>query len=163
MQKSLDLDGIHLRVLRELVEVLTEPLANIYQQSWLTGEAPADWRSANVVHINKKGWKEDLGNYRLFRLALVPGKVMEQIILSAIMWQVQDNQGTRPSQYGFVKGRFCLTNLISLYDKVTSSVGEGKAVDVSTQTFVRPLTPFPTTFSCRNQLLRAWTGPMFAG
>ncbi|GAB0209228.1 hypothetical protein GRJ2_003388500 [Grus japonensis] len=55
---------------------------------------------------------------------------MEQIILSAIMWHVQDNQVIRPSQHGFVKGRSCLTNLISFYDKVTLLVDEGKAVDV---------------------------------
>ncbi|KAK4828904.1 hypothetical protein QYF61_001462, partial [Mycteria americana] len=63
-------------------------------------------------------------------LTLVLGKVMEQIILSAIMWHVQDNQVIRPSQHGFVKGRSCLTKLISFYDKVTCLVDEGKAVDV---------------------------------
>ena len=36
----------------------------------------------------------------------------------------------RPSQHGFMKGRSCLTNLISFYDKVTCLVDEGKAVDV---------------------------------
>jgi len=46
------------------------------------------------------------------------------------MWNTQDNQGIRPSQHGFMKGRSCLTNLISFYDKVTHLVDEGKAVDV---------------------------------
>ncbi|GAB0203970.1 hypothetical protein GRJ2_002862600 [Grus japonensis] len=55
---------------------------------------------------------------------------MEQIILSAITWHVQDNKVIRPSQHGFMKGRSCLTNLISFYDKMTCLVGEGKAVDV---------------------------------
>ena len=55
---------------------------------------------------------------------------MEQIILSAIMQHVQDNQVIRPSQHGFMKGKSCLTNLISFYDKVTRLVDEGKAVDV---------------------------------
>ena len=36
----------------------------------------------------------------------------------------------RPSQHGFMKGRSCLTNLISFYDKVTHLVDEGKAVAV---------------------------------
>jgi len=43
---------------------------------------------------------------------------------------VKDNQGIRPSQQGFMKGRSCLTNLISFYDQVTCLVDEGKAVDV---------------------------------
>uniref|UniRef100_A0A8C3GNI6 Reverse transcriptase domain-containing protein n=1 Tax=Cairina moschata TaxID=8855 RepID=A0A8C3GNI6_CAIMO len=55
---------------------------------------------------------------------------MEQIILSVIMQHLQGNQVIRPSQHGFMKGRFCLTNLISFYDKVMRLVDEGKAVDV---------------------------------
>ncbi|KAK4806922.1 hypothetical protein QYF61_012643 [Mycteria americana] len=128
--KSMGLDGIHLRILRELVEELAKPLSIIYQQSWLTGEVPDDWRLANVMPIYKKGWKEDPGNYRPVSLASVPGQVMERFILSVLNRHVQANQGIRPSQHGFRKGRSCLTNLISFYDKVTCLVDEGKAVDV---------------------------------
>ncbi|PKU31475.1 rna-directed dna polymerase from mobile element jockey-like [Limosa lapponica baueri] len=35
----------------------------------------------------------------------------------AIMQRIQDNQVIRPSQHGFMKGRSCLTNLISFYNK----------------------------------------------
>ncbi|KAK4828050.1 hypothetical protein QYF61_023088 [Mycteria americana] len=128
--KSMGPDEIHPRVLKELAEVLTKPLSIIYQQSWLTGEVPADWRLGNVTPIYKKVRKEDPGNYRPLSLTWVPGKLMEQIILSAITWHVVDNQGIKPSQHGFRKGRSCLTNLISFYDKVTHLMDEGKAVDV---------------------------------
>jgi len=37
---------IHQSVLRELVEELATPPSIIYQQSWLTGEVPDDWRLA---------------------------------------------------------------------------------------------------------------------
>ncbi|KAK4825574.1 LOW QUALITY PROTEIN: hypothetical protein QYF61_000573 [Mycteria americana] len=128
--KSMGPDEIHPRALKELADVLTKSLSIIYQQSWLTGEVPADWRLANVTPIYKKGQKEDLGNYRPVSLTSVPAKLMEQIILSAITRHVEDNQGIKPSQHGFRKGRSCLTNLISFYDKVTHLVDEGKAVDV---------------------------------
>ncbi|KAK4817476.1 hypothetical protein QYF61_015810 [Mycteria americana] len=128
--ESMGPDEIHPRVLKEVVEVLTKPLSIIYQQSWLTGEVPADWKLANVTPIYKKSRKEDLGNYRPVSLTSVPRKLMEQIILSAITRHVEDNQGIKPSQHGFRKGRSCLTNLISFYDKVTHLVDEGKAVDV---------------------------------
>ncbi|KAK4825499.1 hypothetical protein QYF61_000012 [Mycteria americana] len=128
--KSMGPDKIHPRVLKEPADVLTKPLSIIYQQSWLTGEVPADWRLANVMPIFKKGRKEDLGNYRPVSLTSVPGKLMEQIILSAITRHVENNQGIKPSQHGFRKGRSCLTNRISFYDKVTRLVDEGKAVDV---------------------------------
>ena len=82
--RSMGTDGIHTWVLRELGEVLTKLLSFIYQQSWLTGEVAVDWKLAKVTPIDKKGWREDQGNYRPVSLTLVPGKVMEQIILSAI-------------------------------------------------------------------------------
>ncbi|KAK4814369.1 hypothetical protein QYF61_017782 [Mycteria americana] len=106
---SMGPDEIHPRVLKELADVLTKPLSIIYQQSWLTGEVPVDWRLANVTPIYKKGQQEDPGNYRP---------------------DLEDNQVIKPSQHGFRKGRSCLTNLISFYNKVTRLVDEGKAVDV---------------------------------
>ncbi|KAK4825642.1 hypothetical protein QYF61_001427 [Mycteria americana] len=130
IHKSMGPDEIHPRVLKELADVLSKPLSIIYQQSWLTGEVPADWTLANVTPIYKKGQKEDPGNYRPVSLTSVPGKLMEQIILSAITWHVENNQGIKPSQHGFRKGRSCLTNLISFYNKVTRLMDEGKAVDV---------------------------------
>jgi len=48
IHKSMGLDGIHPRVLRELAEELAKPLSVIYQQSWLTGEVPDDWRITSV-------------------------------------------------------------------------------------------------------------------
>jgi len=60
----------------------------------------------------------------------VPGKILERFFLNALTRHVKDNQGIRPSQHGFMKGRSCLTNLISCYDQVTCLVNEGKTVDV---------------------------------
>uniref|UniRef100_A0A8B9W326 Reverse transcriptase domain-containing protein n=1 Tax=Anas zonorhyncha TaxID=75864 RepID=A0A8B9W326_9AVES len=80
--------------------------------------------------IYKKGRRADPGNYRPVSLTSVPGKLMEQILLGVIMQHLKGKQVIRPSQHGFMEGRSCLTNLISSYDKVTSYMDEGKAVDV---------------------------------
>jgi len=103
-------------VLRELAEELAKQLSITYQQSWLTGEDLDDWRITSVTPIYKKGQKEDLWNYRSVSLTLMPGKIMERFILSALTRHVKDNQGIRPSQHGFMKGKYCLIKLTSFYD-----------------------------------------------
>ncbi|KAJ7397322.1 RNA-directed DNA polymerase from mobile element jockey-like [Pitangus sulphuratus] len=128
--KPMGPDGIHPRVLRELVEMLTETLSIIHQLSWLTREVPGDWKLANVSLIYKEGWKQEPGNYRSDILTPVMGKVMKQIILSAIMLHILDNQRIRLNQHGFVESMSCLTNLISFYGKGICLGDEGKAVDV---------------------------------
>lgn len=67
---------------------------------------------------------------------------MKQIILSAIIEHVQDNQGIGPSQHRCMKGRSCLTVLISFYDKVTRLVDEGMSVDVIHLDFSRAFDSF---------------------
>ncbi|KFQ80870.1 hypothetical protein N335_03455, partial [Phaethon lepturus] len=91
--KSMGPDGIHPRVLRELAEELAKPLSTIYQQSWLTGEVPGDWRLANVTPIYEKGRKEDPGNYRPVSLTSVPRKIMEPFVLRVLTGHLQDTQG----------------------------------------------------------------------
>ncbi|XP_064316011.1 inositol 1,4,5-trisphosphate receptor-interacting protein-like 1 [Phalacrocorax carbo] len=98
VHKSMGLDEIHPRILRELAEELTKALSIILQPSWSTGEVPDNWKLANVTPLYKKGWKEDPGNYRLVSLTSVPGKVMEHIILNVITWRIQLNMSRQCAQ-----------------------------------------------------------------
>ena len=128
--KSTGPDGMHLRVLRELVDVLAKPLSVVFERSWGTGEVPKDWEGANVTPGFRKGEKQDLGNYRPVSLTSIPRKVVEQFIMEVISRHAEDKKVIRNSQHGFTKGRSCLTKLIAFYDGVTGWVDEGRAVDV---------------------------------
>lgn len=76
---------------------------------------------------------------------------MEQIIVCAIMWHMQNNQRIRPNKLGFIKVKSCLTDLIISYVKVISLKSCG-CWDV-----VKLFTLSPIAF-WRNCLLMAWTG-----
>ncbi|KAK4831271.1 hypothetical protein QYF61_016741 [Mycteria americana] len=130
VHKSMRPDGIHPRVLKELADVIAGPLSIIFQWSWESGEVPVDWKMANVVPIFKNGKKEDPVNYRPVSLTSVPGKIMEKVILGVIEKHLRDNAVIGHSQHGFTRGKSCLTNLISFYDKVTHLVDQGKPVFV---------------------------------
>ncbi|CAM5165031.1 unnamed protein product [Natator depressus] len=117
-------------MLKELADVIAEPLAIIFENSWRSGEVPDDWKKANVVPIFKKEKKEDPGNYRPVSLTSVPGKIMEQVLKESILKHLEERKVIRNSQHGFTKGKSCLTNLLAFYDEITGSVDEGKAVDM---------------------------------
>uniref|UniRef100_A0A8B9ZNN1 Reverse transcriptase domain-containing protein n=2 Tax=Anas TaxID=8835 RepID=A0A8B9ZNN1_9AVES len=128
--KSMGLDGIHPRMLKELADIIVGPLSIIFQRFWESGEVLVDWKLASVVPTFKKGKKEDPGDYRPVSLTSVPGKIMEKMILKVIEAHLGDNAVTGPSQHGFTRGRSCLINLISFYDKITRLVNQGKPDDV---------------------------------
>ncbi|CAM5153498.1 unnamed protein product [Eretmochelys imbricata] len=123
-------DVLHSRVLKALADVIAEPLAIIFENSWRSEEVPDDWKKANVVPIFKKGKKEDLGKYRPVSFTSVPGKIMEQVLKESILKHLEERKVIRNSQHGFTKDKSCLTNPIAFYDEITGSVDEEKAVDV---------------------------------
>lgn len=73
-------DKIHLRILKELADVIVRFLS-IFEQSWESGEVAVEWKLVNIVPVFKKCRKGDPGNCRPISLTSVPGKVMEKIIL----------------------------------------------------------------------------------
>ncbi|KAF4804774.1 hypothetical protein TURU_004324 [Turdus rufiventris] len=58
VHKSMGPDVTHHRVMRELAdEFVVKLLSIIYQQSWLTGEVPDDWKLAQCDSHSQKGWE----------------------------------------------------------------------------------------------------------
>ncbi|KAJ7420659.1 RNA-directed DNA polymerase from mobile element jockey-like protein [Willisornis vidua] len=96
----------------------------IFERSWDSTEVPADRKL-----IFKKTKKKESKNYRPVSLASVPGKVMEKIILGIIEKRLKDNVITGHSKHSFMRGKSCLSNLISFYDKRIHLADQGKPVD----------------------------------
>ena len=61
--KACGLDGINSRLLRELVDHVSEPIAKILNQSLKDKMLPADWKTAVISPIFKKGNKNIAAYY----------------------------------------------------------------------------------------------------
>ena len=128
--KTPGLDGIHVRVLKELEEEIAGPMADLMNKTLRKGELPQDWKDALVSPIFKKGSKSSPGNYRPVSLTSVICKITESIIRDHIMHHLVENSFLSEYQHGFVEGKSCTTQLIECLDIWTKILDRGGYLDV---------------------------------
>jgi len=136
-------DGITAKLLKTACEELLLPLKLIYELSLSTGSVPAEWRTADVTPIYKKGPKGEAGNYRPVSLTSIPCKILETIIKDDIMAHLMNHRLIKDSQHGFMPRRSCATNLVIFQDRVTKAIDSGVPVDIFFLDFAKAFDKVP--------------------
>ena len=113
INKSPGPDGIHPKLLYECAKVLAYPLKLLFDATMKTGKIPSKWKIAEVKPLFKKGSKSIAGNYRPVSLTSIVCKVFESFVRDAVNSHLISNNLLAPQQFGFCKGRSCVTNLLN--------------------------------------------------
>ena len=127
--KSSGPDLLHPRILHEVRHQIATPLQLIFEASFRNGTLPYDWRIANTVPIHKKGSKAEPNNYRPVSLTSAVCKLMESIIRDHLMEYVLTNIFISKNQYGFIKGRSTVLQLLKIFDDWTECLESGGQID----------------------------------
>ena len=104
-------DGIPPKLLKEIVEQISTPLAKLFNLSLEEGIVQSQWKEANITPLFKKGSRNKPENYRPVSLTSVVCKLLETLIRDHIVEFLVKHNLINTSQHGFLKARSCLTNL----------------------------------------------------
>ena len=136
-------DMISPRVLKELADPLSKPLAMLFQHSISSGTVPRQWKTATVSPVFKKGDRNDAANYRPVSLTAVCCKMCEHIIAKSIVEHMEQNDLLSDFQHGFRKERSCETQLITFVDELAKSLCDGNEIDIAVMDFSKAFDVVP--------------------
>ena len=128
--KSPGPDNIYPTLLKETKSEIVDTLTSLFNISLRQGLVHADWKTANVIPIFKKGDRSTPGNYRLISLTCVVGKMLESIIRDKIVSYLEQHSLIRDSQHCFRNKRSCLSNLLTFYNDLFFAHDITRSLDI---------------------------------
>jgi hypothetical protein len=141
--KSPGPDGLHPKILYEVRNEITYPLKLIFQLSLRDKQLPNDWTTANISAVHKKGKKSEVSNYRPISLTSIPCKIMETFVRDYILDHFLSNELFSNKQFGFLKGRSTMLQLLHIMDEWTLSLEEGGQINTVYADFAKAFDKVP--------------------
>ena len=113
--KSPGVEGIPPKLLKEIVEQISTPLAIVFNLSLEEGIDPSEWKEENITPLFKKGSRNKPEHYRPVSLSSVLYKLLETLIRDRMVGFLVKHELINTSQHGFLKARSCLTNILCFF------------------------------------------------
>ena len=122
-------DGLPSRYLKLIADELIPSLFLLFSASLKQGRIPADWKRAMITPIFKKGLRNDPTNYRPISLTSIIYKVLERIIYSHIMSNLEYNNVLNNAQFGFQQRRSADLQLLQTVHDLALGLNEKSQTD----------------------------------
>lgn len=118
-------DSISNNIIKLINNEISDCLALIVNQCFLTGIFPLKFKIAKVVPIFKKNDKCDTKNYRPISVLPVLSKVIEHVMQEQLMSYFNNNNIFTPQQYGFRPNHSTELAALQLMDKNINLMSHG--------------------------------------
>ena len=129
INKSYGPDMLHPRLLVELAELISSPVATLFNTTLKSGVLPNDWKQALITPIYKKGSRHLPENYRPISLTAILCKIMEKFVRDQLVAHLREQNLLSTKQYGFITGRSTTTQLLYYLDECVNKTVDGGVVD----------------------------------
>ena len=126
--KSPGPDEIQPLLLKECAQDLSTSLCTLFNLSLRQGKYPSEWKVANISPVFKKSSRSLVCNYRPVSLLSIISKLCERCVLKKLLPKRIHHLSSM--QHGFVQGRSCVTQLLSVVHDMGASLDAGEEIDV---------------------------------
>ena len=92
VKKSVGLDGISAKFLKEVAGVVAVPVSKLFNISLRSGVFPDEWKRCNVTPVHKGGAKDNPGNFRPISVVPVVAKVLEKIVAAQLSAHLEEHK-----------------------------------------------------------------------
>ena len=131
--KSPGHDNINASTLKCCATALTRSVTHIFNSSLSSHTFPPHWKVHKICPIPKKGDPHLVENFRPISLLPIISKVFETIIYKKIITFVRPKITCQ--QFGFLRNRSCLSQLILFFSQVFDNIENRKPTDVNLPRF----------------------------
>ncbi|KAI5708477.1 hypothetical protein M8J77_023403 [Diaphorina citri] len=125
--KASGYDGVDGKMVKLVLAQLLPILTHIFNKSLSTGVFPTEWKSANVVPLQKVSSPSSCNDYRPISLLPILSKALEKLAIWQIMEFVESQNKLDLFQSGFRRRHSTATALVKVTDDVRLSLDAGKA------------------------------------
>ena len=94
-------DGLSARFLKEVSNVIVEPLTVLYNESLQTGVIPLEWKKSHITLVHKGGSADDATNYRPIAVISVVVKILEKLVATELSRYLESTAQLHPHQAAY--------------------------------------------------------------
>ena len=126
INKATGLDNIPPSYLKDMADVISQPLTHVINLSFYTSVIPNDFKIGKIRPIYKSESTNNVDNYRPITILSTPSKILEKCVHAQLMSYLEKNDLLTNSQFGFHGNRSTESAVTFFTDHIRKKMDKGE-------------------------------------